>query len=71
MVSRELMFCEKWKFPAYSSGNSMKLACAVEQPKETEAAMRGLTSDMRDAEELWWGRIMDMFKMETRPVNLG
>lgn len=52
MVSRELMFCEKWKFPAYSSGNSMKLVCAVEQPKEIEAAMRRLTSDMRD------GRIM-------------
>lgn len=30
----------------------MKLVCAVEQPKEIEAAMRGLTSDMRD------GRIM-------------
>jgi len=52
MVSRELMFCEKWKFPTYSSGNMMKLVCAVEQPKEIEAAMRGLTSDMKDG-RIW------------------
>ena len=48
MVSRELMFCEKWKFPTYSSGNTVKLVCAVGQPKEIQAAMRGLASDGRD-----------------------
>ena len=52
MVSRELMFCEKWKFPTYSSRNTVKLVYAVEQPKEIEAAMRGLISDMKDG-RIW------------------